>query len=46
MTAYKAKFKALSNRIRGILKKSKFCSFLSGLQDEIRLPVRMLNPTT
>lgn len=36
----------MSNRIRGISKKNKLSYFLSALQDEIRLPLHMLNPIT
>jgi len=41
---YDGQFKALSNRINEISEKHKLSCFLSGLKDEIRLPVRMLNP--
>ncbi|XP_035545954.1 uncharacterized protein LOC118348438 [Juglans regia] len=41
---YKYEFEILSNRIRGLSEKNKLSCFLSGLRDEIRLPVRMLNP--
>ena len=41
---YKGKFKALSNRIKELPGKHKLSCFLSGLKDEIRLPVKMLNP--
>ncbi|KAF5477456.1 hypothetical protein F2P56_004096 [Juglans regia] len=41
---YKSEFEILSNRIRGLSEKNKLSCFLSGLRDEIRLPVRMLNP--
>ena len=41
---YKAKFEAVSNRIKGLSPLNKMSCFLSGLKDEIRLPVRMLNP--
>ena len=41
---YKAKFEAVSNRIKGLSPLLKLSCFLSGLKDEIRLPVRMLNP--
>ena len=43
---YKAKFEAVSNRIKGLSPLHKLCCFLSGLKDEIRLLVRMLNPCT
>ena len=37
---YKAKFEAVSNRIKGLSPLHKMSCFLSGLKDEIRLPVR------
>jgi hypothetical protein len=41
---YTSQFEALSNRLCGISEKNRLSCFLSGLKDEIRLPVRMLNP--
>ncbi|KAF5447657.1 hypothetical protein F2P56_033191, partial [Juglans regia] len=41
---YKASFKGLSNRLRGLSEGYKLSCFLSGLKDEIRLQVRMFNP--
>lgn len=41
---YKGQFKALSNRIRGLFDSHKLSCFLSGLKDEVRLPLKMLNP--
>jgi hypothetical protein len=46
VAAYKAQFEALSNRLRGLTKPYKLSYFLSGLKDDIRLPVRMLAPTS
>ena len=46
VAVYKAKFEAMSNRIKGLSPLHKLSCFLSGLKDEIRLPVRMLNPNT
>ena len=43
---YKGQFKALSNRIRDLSENHKLSCFLSGLRDEIRLPIKMLNPKT
>ncbi|XP_075633382.1 uncharacterized protein LOC142605839 [Castanea sativa] len=43
---YKAEFKAVFNRIKGLSHLHKLNCFLSGLKDEIRLPIRMLNPQT
>ena len=44
--AYKGNFEILSNRILGLSETHKLSCFLSGLRDEIRLPVRMLVPKT
>ncbi|XP_035551066.1 uncharacterized protein LOC109020622 [Juglans regia] len=44
MATYKASFEALSNRVRGLSEHHKLSCFLSGLKDEIRLPLRMFNP--
>ena len=46
MALYKAEFEAMSNRIKGLSPLHKLSCFLSGLKDEIRLLVRMLNPST
>jgi hypothetical protein len=46
VTDYTSQFEALSNRIRGISEKNRLSCFLSGLKDEIRVPVRMLNPAS
>ena len=46
MVAYKGNFEILSNRIVGLFEAHKLSCFLSGLKDEIRLPVRMLVPKT
>lgn len=43
---YKIEFEAISNRIKGLSPLHKLSCFLSGLKDEIRLPVKMLNPHT
>ena len=44
VVVYKAQFEVLSNRIKGLSSAHKLSCFLSRLKDEIRLPVRMLNP--
>ena len=44
VAVYKADFEALSNRIKGLSPMHKMSCFLSGLKDEMCLPVRMLNP--
>lgn len=41
---YKGQFEALANRLKGLDEGYKLSCFLSGLKDEIRLMVRMLNP--
>ena len=41
---YKGEFEALANQIKGLSPKHKLSYFLSGLKDEVRLPIRMLNP--
>jgi hypothetical protein len=43
---YKAKFEVLSNRLRDLSEGYKLSCFLSGLKEEIRLPVRMFGPKT
>lgn len=43
---YKESFYAISNRLSGISDYNKLSCFLSGLKDEIRLPMRMFNPPT
>ena len=43
---YKGEFEALANHIRGLSPQHKLSYFLSGLKDEVRLPMRMLNPPT
>ncbi|KAF5450594.1 hypothetical protein F2P56_030929 [Juglans regia] len=39
-----ALFEVLSNRLKGLFEKHKLSCFVSGLKDEIRLPVKMFNP--
>ena len=41
---YKAEFEVLFNKIKGLSPLHKLNCFLSGLKDEIRLPMRILNP--
>ena len=41
---YKGQFETLSNRIRDLSENHKLSCFLSGLKDEVRLPVKMLHP--
>ncbi|KAG2666849.1 hypothetical protein I3843_15G081700 [Carya illinoinensis] len=43
---YKSHFEELSNRLRGLSESFKLSCFLSGLKDEIRLTVRMFDPTS
>lgn len=42
---YKAIFESLSNRLRGLSDEYKLSCFLSGLREDIRLTIRMFNPT-
>nr|XP_023903579.1 uncharacterized protein LOC112015403 [Quercus suber] len=44
VASYKGEFEALANRIKGLSPQHKLRCFLSALKDEVRLPVRMLNP--
>lgn len=39
VATYEAQFEGLSNRLKGLSERHKFSFFLSGLKDEIRLPV-------
>ena len=41
---YKGQFEALSNKITGLSDSHKLSYFLSGLKDEVRLPLKMLHP--
>ena len=43
VVVYKGQFKALLNRIKGLLKNHKMCCFLSGLKDIVRLAMKMFN---
>jgi hypothetical protein len=42
---YKHQFEILSNRLEGLSEKYKLSCFLGGLKDEIRSPLKLLNPT-
>lgn len=42
---YKDSFEFLSNRLRGLSEVYKLSCFLSGLRDDIRLPIRMFTPS-
>ena len=44
VVVYKGQFEALSNRIGGLSEGHKLSCFLSGLKDEVGLPVKMLKP--
>lgn len=44
VVVYKGQFEALSDRIRGLFDCHKLSCFFNGLKDEVRLPVKMLNP--
>ena len=43
---YKAQFEVISNRIKGLFESQRLSCLLSGLGDEIRLPIRMLYPSS
>lgn len=44
VAAYKTQFEVISNQLKGLFENYKLSMFLSGLKDEIRLPVRTLHP--
>ena len=44
IVVYKGQFKALPNRIKWLSDSHKLSYFLSGLKDQVRLPVKMLHP--
>ena len=44
MSTYKGQFEAWSNRIKELFEKHRLSCFSSGLKDEIRMPINMLNP--
>ncbi|XP_035541674.1 uncharacterized protein LOC118344675 [Juglans regia] len=46
IAVFQAQFEALSNRLTGLSDVHKLSCFLSGLKDEIRLPIRMFNPVS
>lgn len=46
VSVYKSQFEVLSNRLRGLSESYKLSCFLSGLKDEIRLPIRILHPNS
>lgn len=46
VTEYTTQFESLSNRLRRLFDKYKLSCFLSGLKDEVRLPLDMLSPRT
>jgi hypothetical protein len=46
VTEYTSQFESLSNRLCGFSDRNRLSCFLSGLNDEIRLQLRMLNPLT
>jgi hypothetical protein len=43
--AYKSQFEILSNQLKGLVEPYKLSCFLSGLREDIRFMVRMLNPS-
>lgn len=44
ITEYKTQLEVLSNRIRVLYEHNKLSCFISGLRDEIRFQVKLLNP--
>lgn len=46
VTECKTQFEVLSNRIRALPKRNKLSCFISGLRDETRFHVKLLNPPT
>lgn len=42
---YKTEFELISRRTQDISERNKLICFFNSLKDEIRLPIRMLNPT-
>lgn len=44
VAVYKSQFEVISNRLKGLSESHKSSMFLSGLRDDIRLPMRMLHP--
>ncbi|XP_035551124.1 uncharacterized protein LOC118349695 [Juglans regia] len=44
VASYMNQFEGLTNRLQGLSQSHKLSCFLSGLKDEIRIPVRMLYP--
>ncbi|KAF5446449.1 hypothetical protein F2P56_032077, partial [Juglans regia] len=45
VAAYQTQFEALSNRINGLSDAHKLSCFISGLKDDVRLLLKMFNPT-
>lgn len=43
--SYKIQFELLSNQVRGLSNTHKLSCFLEGLKDEIKIVLRMLNPS-
>ncbi|XP_042988692.1 uncharacterized protein LOC122316222 [Carya illinoinensis] len=44
ISLYTSQFEALANRLKGLSERHKMSCFISGLKDEIRIPVKMFNP--
>ncbi|XP_042987252.1 uncharacterized protein LOC122315435 isoform X1 [Carya illinoinensis] len=44
VSLYTSQFEALTNRLRGLSERHKMSCFISGLKDDIRIPVKMFNP--
>ncbi|KAF5471969.1 hypothetical protein F2P56_008726 [Juglans regia] len=44
VSLYTSQFEALTNRLKGLSERHKLSCFISGLKDEIRIPIKMFNP--
>ncbi|XP_040996067.1 uncharacterized protein LOC121242242 [Juglans microcarpa x Juglans regia] len=44
VSLYTTQFEALSNRLKGLSDRHKMSCYISGLKDDIRVPVKMCNP--
>lgn len=44
LSLYTSQFEILTNRVTGLSERQMLSCFISGLKDEIRIPVKMFNP--
>ncbi|XP_042979911.1 uncharacterized protein LOC122310090 [Carya illinoinensis] len=44
ISLYTSQFEALENRLKGLSERYKLSCYVSGLKDEVRIPVKMFNP--